>query len=195
MSNLYSFFFHDVAMRRGYAMKQQTAVSQAALDSMAAEDSSDEEMDTVMHRAQGLHDSLPAVQKSNNCDKGCGPPDYSSRKRRPSFHGLSFFKTRRSSETPSNSSDSGSSMLTSSSNSGAHEADWLANALSCTILDKDGRKHRFEEVLHQDGKTVVIFIRFYWCGLCMSYVKQMKNLLVPSKIPVACSVYPDLLQD
>jgi len=68
------------------------------------------------------------------------------------------------------------STASSSSANSLFEPENMQHIMQLPVLDKEGQPHSFKSILRHSGKTVVIFIRYYYCGLCMQYVDQMKRL-------------------
>jgi hypothetical protein len=57
----------------------------------------------------------------------------------------------------------------------------LSQAASLPVYGEDGRKHSFGS-LFEKQKTVVIFIRHFWCPLCQDYMSVVKSTIRPDMI-------------
>jgi len=57
----------------------------------------------------------------------------------------------------------------------ALEADKIAEAADMSVWDKQGNKQRFGD-LFSERKTVVVFIRHFFCGMCQAYVSQFNQV-------------------
>ncbi|KAH9814894.1 hypothetical protein DFH28DRAFT_969733 [Melampsora americana] len=45
----------------------------------------------------------------------------------------------------------------------------------CVLKDEAGGSIRFKDLLWKSHRTIVIFIRFFWCALCQTYVHQLSQ--------------------
>lgn len=48
-------------------------------------------------------------------------------------------------------------------------------AQRCTLKTQSGNPITFKEIIGRSHRTVVIFIRFFWCALCQTYVEQISK--------------------
>ncbi|KAI0636624.1 AhpC/TSA antioxidant enzyme-domain-containing protein [Trametes polyzona] len=54
-------------------------------------------------------------------------------------------------------------------------SDFLSNAAALTVFDQDGKEVSFGSLIN-DQKTVVVFIRHFFCGTCQQYVVQLASV-------------------
>ncbi|EGG10663.1 uncharacterized protein MELLADRAFT_74203 [Melampsora larici-populina 98AG31] len=48
-------------------------------------------------------------------------------------------------------------------------------AQRCVLKTQSGNPITFKEIIGRSHRTIVIFIRFFWCALCQTYVKEMSQ--------------------
>ncbi|EJF66162.1 hypothetical protein DICSQDRAFT_48829 [Dichomitus squalens LYAD-421 SS1] len=53
--------------------------------------------------------------------------------------------------------------------------DVISNAASLNVHDSDGKEVSFGSLI-KDQKTIVVFIRHFWCGICQRYVMQLASV-------------------
>jgi len=58
----------------------------------------------------------------------------------------------------------------------------LEAARKAQILDKDGKKHSFGEVI-EGRRVAVVFVRHWWCTICRTYIAQLSSLVPPQNLP------------
>jgi hypothetical protein len=159
-----------------YMMRPQSMVAKP-VHALAGDDSSDEELDVVLDRARALEKVLPPLT-----DKYLATIVGEPVKPRRSFEvptslakRLAIVHGRRPSLATSTTS-SGETVASSCSSGSSVDLDDYSLAATMPVLDQHGVAHAFCDILSPEGKTVVIFIRNYWCGLCMTYVEKMAKL-------------------
>lgn len=54
----------------------------------------------------------------------------------------------------------------------------LDEAQRCVIKDEQGRKRLFRDVI-RSPRTIVIFLRFFWCAKCQDYVRSISKIFAP----------------
>jgi len=52
----------------------------------------------------------------------------------------------------------------------------LAKALQVEVVDEEGKPHKFGDLISAEGKTIVVFIRHFYCGLCQDYVTDLATI-------------------
>ncbi|KAL4993628.1 AhpC/TSA antioxidant enzyme-domain-containing protein [Aspergillus recurvatus] len=60
-----------------------------------------------------------------------------------------------------------------------------------TLLDRGGRELPFHEVYDQADRTLVIFVRHFFCGSCQAYLQRLSNTVTPevlSGLPSSTSI-------
>ncbi|GAA5912378.1 hypothetical protein JCM8208_003347 [Rhodotorula glutinis] len=59
------------------------------------------------------------------------------------------------------------------------EAD-MQVAAACDVVGEDGETHKFGDLIKANGprRTVVVFLRHAWCGLCAQYVEALNKVTV-----------------
>lgn len=94
---------------------------------------------------------------------------------------LSVLKTKKSmsstftEETKSISSESSTPIETEAKRQVPTSAE-LEVAMGLPILDSHGQSVEFGSIMQARGKTVVIFVRHWWCGLCVQYMEQLASI-------------------
>ncbi|KPV71959.1 uncharacterized protein RHOBADRAFT_47409 [Rhodotorula graminis WP1] len=56
----------------------------------------------------------------------------------------------------------------------------MATAAACDVVGEDGETHKFGDLIKANGprRTVVVFLRHAWCGLCAQYVDALNKVTV-----------------
>lgn len=49
----------------------------------------------------------------------------------------------------------------------------LDTAMSCLLIDEHGLQTTFGDVIDRHHRTVVLFIRHFWCGFCQAYIEHL----------------------
>ncbi|KAL4747962.1 hypothetical protein BDW72DRAFT_196246 [Aspergillus terricola var. indicus] len=58
-----------------------------------------------------------------------------------------------------------------------------------TLLDRNGKEVLFREVYSQADRTLVIFVRHFFCGSCQEYLQRLSNTVTPeSGLPGSTSI-------
>ncbi|EGO24429.1 hypothetical protein SERLADRAFT_389646, partial [Serpula lacrymans var. lacrymans S7.9] len=57
----------------------------------------------------------------------------------------------------------------------------LADAASCFVIAENGLRVPFGDI-YKDQKTVVIFIRHFWCHLCQDYMTSISENVDPKAL-------------
>ncbi|KAL4734276.1 AhpC/TSA antioxidant enzyme-domain-containing protein [Aspergillus similis] len=60
-----------------------------------------------------------------------------------------------------------------------------------TLLDRDGKELLFREVYSQADRTLVIFVRHFFCGSCQEYLQRLSSTVTPevlSSLPGSTSI-------
>lgn len=60
--------------------------------------------------------------------------------------------------------------------------DALRSAGALSVLDQDNQPIQFDSLISAEGKTIVLFIRHFGCGLCQDMVAFISHKLPPATL-------------
>lgn len=61
-------------------------------------------------------------------------------------------------------------------------AEELSQALQVDVLDREGKKTPLGELV-KGKRTVIVFVRHFWCLNCQAYLRSMSTSIPPAKLP------------
>ncbi|KAL2809628.1 AhpC/TSA antioxidant enzyme-domain-containing protein [Aspergillus granulosus] len=64
-------------------------------------------------------------------------------------------------------------------------ADLLAKIADYPVLDRDGKSHRFQDLYagpDATERTLILFVRHFFCGSCQEYLARLSTALPPSTL-------------
>ncbi|KAL3472385.1 Sodium:solute symporter family-domain-containing protein [Aspergillus californicus] len=70
-------------------------------------------------------------------------------------------------------------------------ADTLQQVAKFTVLDREGKEIPFEDVYSSTQRTLVVFVRHFFCGSCQEYLRSMLESITPdylAHLPVPTSI-------
>ncbi|KKA28226.1 hypothetical protein TD95_005411 [Thielaviopsis punctulata] len=56
------------------------------------------------------------------------------------------------------------------------------------LLDKNGNPHAFEKIVSGAERTLVIFVRHFFCGNCQEYIRGLSAEIQPEALPVNSAI-------